>query len=76
MLFQSHIDELCNDILIINVSPKIQKDRLAKRNQDYESYLKLNKSYPRQEDKKKATAIINNDNDVASLYKKLDNYLR
>lgn len=72
MIFQSHIEELCNDIFIIEVSPLIQKERLIKRNGDYDSYIKLNESYYLQEDKKKATAIINNNKDVASLYKKLE----
>lgn len=72
MLFQSHIDDYADEIYLLSVDKKTQKERLLTRGVDPESYLKLNESYLRQEDKKKATAVIENNADAASLYSKLD----
>lgn len=70
LLWQSKIDELCDDIIIIESSKNIQKERLLKRGHDID-YLKLNESYLTQLNKKDATAIINNDSDLNSLKKRL-----
>ncbi len=72
LLFASHIDELAEEIYIIRTSKEKQIENLKSRNVDADSYLKLNESYKRQEKEKEATSIINNDKDLASLYKKLD----
>ncbi len=72
LLFASGLDYLADEIYIVEVSPKVQKERLEARNGDYKAYLELNKSYKAQEQKKKATAIINNDSDVASLVNSIE----
>lgn len=72
LLFQSHICDYADEIYILSIDKKNQKERLQSRNINIDEYLKLNESYYLQEDKKKATAVISNDGDVASLYSKLD----
>ena len=72
LLFASHIDELADEIYIIRASKERQMENLKIRGVDVTSYLKLNESYLRQEKEKEATAIILNDEDLASLYKKID----
>lgn len=71
LLFKAHIDELVDLIFIVEVNKNKQKDLLATRNIDIESYLTLNKDYYKQEKKEKATAIIINDSDIASLKNKI-----
>lgn len=75
LLFASGLDLLCDDIIIVKVDKNINIERLKKRNLDYAKYLELNKSYYLQEDTKKATKIIVNNDDVASLYKTIDNFI-
>lgn len=72
MLFQSHIDDYADEIYLLKVDKDIQIKRLKERGVDPTSFLKLNESYLKQEDKEKATAIILNNADVAFLYKRLD----
>lgn len=72
LLFASHIDELADEIYIIRASKDRQIENLKIRGVDVASYLKLNESYFRQEKEKEATAIILNDKDLTSLYKKVD----
>jgi formamidopyrimidine-DNA glycosylase len=72
LLFQSKIDDLADEIYIVYSSKEIQMKRLQARNGNIDSYLKLNESYLKQENKKKATALICNNKDVASLHKLID----
>ena len=72
MLFQSHIDDYADEIYLLLVDKDVQIKRLKERGVDPASFLKLNESYLKQEQKEKATALILNNADVASLYKRLD----
>ena len=75
LLFQSHIDDYADEIIILSVNKKIQEERLKSRGVNVDEFLKLNESYYAQEDKKKATCIIDNNDDVASLCSKLDKFI-
>ncbi len=72
LLFASKIDEYADEIYIVRTSKENQINRLAIRNGNIETYLKLNESYQKQEKINKATAIIHNDGDLSSLYKQID----
>lgn len=72
MLFKSHIDDYADKIVILSVDEKTQKQRLIERGVDVNQYLTLNKSYYDQEEKEKATVVISNNKDAASMFKKLD----
>ncbi len=72
LLFASNIDELADEIYIIRTPLDKQKEHLANRNVDITKYLKLNESYYKQEKENKATVIIENNSDLKSLYKKID----
>ncbi len=73
LLFKSHLDDFANKILLIQINPNIQRERLEKRSGNSDSYLKLNKSYFEQEDIKKADFVISNNSNLEDLYKELDN---
>lgn len=72
LLFASHIDELVDEIYIIRTPKERQIENLKTRGVDIDSYLKLNENYLNQEKEKEATKVILNDNDLASLFKKID----
>ena len=54
------------------ISKETQKDRLSKRGDDVTRMLELNKSFNAKENKKKATYVVDNNLDEASLHKNLD----
>ena len=68
LLFESHLDELADDIVYVDVNPDIQIERLKKRDKNYLNSLKINSNF-RIKNKEKATFVINNDGDVANLRK-------
>lgn len=66
LLFEAGLDLLCDKIIYVEASRQTQIEHLNARNSDVESSLKLNGKYNTL-NKKKATYIINNDNDIAHL---------
>ena len=71
LLYESGLDLLCDKVLYVTASKENQIKHLKARGSNVESSLELNKNY-NVSNKKKATHIIVNDNDVASLIKQLD----
>ena len=72
LLFESKVDHYFDTIVVIDIDPKIQKERLKKRNPQSAIYLEeINKTNRIDENKNKATYLINNDNDLASFKKEI-----
>lgn len=71
LLFESGLDLLCDKIIYVDVSDKIQKEHLLARNSNVDLSLKLNSDYNRQ-NKEKATHVIINNEDVANLTKQIN----
>lgn len=71
LLFESRIDDYCDDTLFIDISDKKQIENLIDRKEDIKKALKLNQNFNYQENKKKATYVIKNDKDIAHLNKEL-----
>ena len=70
-LFETELYLLCDKTIYVSVSNKSQKEHLKNRADDVEKALKLNANF-NVSNKKKATYIIYNDNDVANLKKEID----
>ena len=72
LLFESHLDDYCDETLIINVSYETQRQRLIERGVDPDKYLKLNFNFNLAKNKEKSTFIVDNDGSLEELYKSLD----
>ena len=70
LLFESHLDDFADEIIYIEVDESKQIERLKKRDINYDSLLKINKSFNK-ENKKKATYVISNNGDEAALKKQI-----
>ena len=70
-MFQAKCDEYCDKIVLLTIDEKIQKERLLKRNGQYESYLRINQSFYEQLDKNKIDYVIDNSSTVNNLNKKI-----
>ena len=71
LLFQAKCDEYCDKIVLLTIDENIQKERLLKRNGQYESYLRINQSFYEQLDKNKIDYVIDNSSTVNNLNKKI-----
>lgn len=72
LLFESKLDQICDEIIFVDVSKEQQIKNLENRKSDIKSSLELNKSFDEKLAKKKATLIINNNKDVANLNKQVE----
>ena len=70
-LFETDLYLLCDVTIYVDVPKEKQITNLKSRNEDVESSLKLNENF-NSKNKEKATLIIINDNNVASLEKQID----
>ena len=70
-LFESGLDLLCDKTIFVTSSKEKQIEHLKARGDDVEKALKLNANF-NEENKKKATHVIINDKDVASLESKVN----
>lgn len=75
LLFKAKLDDFADDIILLTVEDKLRKKRLKDRNGETKSYLKLNESYFKQENKEKASLILENNGDLNSLYQKIDQFI-
>lgn len=66
LLFESHLDDFADAIIYVDSSLENRKARLLKRDKNYQETLLINKDYDLS-NKKKATHVIVNDDEVASL---------
>ena len=76
LLFEAGLDVFCDETLYLDVNLKTQTERLSKRFLSVKDSLKLNQGFNVQENKKKATYIISNNNSLEELYIKLAKIIR
>lgn len=76
LLFESRIDDYCDETIYVDVSSKVQKERLALRSMPVDMALALNTGFDHINNKKKATYVIDNTKTVNDLYLQLDKIVR
>ena len=77
LLFEAHMEDLCDEIWVVYVSKEIQLERLMVRNQmDKKTALMRIEAQMSIEDKKeKADVIIDNSQGIDELYQQIDQRL-
>ena len=70
LLFESHLDDFADDIIYVDASLDVRKQRVEKRDKEYSKLLKINKDYD-EANKKKATHIVVNNKGIAELKKSI-----
>lgn len=70
LLFESHLDDFADDIIYVDASLEVRKQRVEKRDKEYSKLLKINKDYD-EANKKKATHIVVNNKGIAELKKSI-----
>lgn len=71
LLFESSVIDYCDETMVIDLPIDKQKANLVARGSNVEESLKLNQNY-NQDNKKKATYVINNDGDIDNLKSQLN----
>lgn len=72
LLFEAGLDDLCEQIIFVDIDQKTQKEHLTIRGDHIDSSLAINKSFNYEENKKKSTFVLLNNSSIDALYKKLD----
>lgn len=72
LLFEAKMDGLCSLALLLVADPSSQRERLEKEGRDAENLLALNRDYPLEKAKKKASLILENDGSIEELKKQVD----
>lgn len=72
LLFESHLDDYCDETILVNVDYKTQRNRLIDRGVDPDKYLTLNSNFELKKNKEKATFIVDNILSKEELFKKLE----
>lgn len=77
LLFEAHLEYLCDKIIVIYVDEKTQIKRLMERNQIDEENAKhlISQQLSLEEKKDRANYIIDNSDDLVSLYKNIEEML-
>lgn len=77
LLYESHLEYLCDYILVIYVDEKTQLERLKKRNQfnDEEAYARIHAQMSMEIKKEKANYVIDNRGLENELYAQVENFL-
>lgn len=76
LLFESRIDDYCDETIYIDILRQVQKERLALRKMPVDMALALNNGFDHVNDKKKATYVIDNSTTIEQLYKQLAKIVR
>lgn len=76
LLFESKMDDYCDETLYVDVKPETQKQRLSKRRIPFEISLALNAGFDADQNRKKATFVIDNSRSLSDLYWALDKIIR
>lgn len=72
LLFESKMDHYFDSIVVIDIDPEIQKERLLERDKEKAIYLEeINKTNKIDENKNKATYLINNSGSLTEFKKKI-----
>ncbi len=72
LLFETRFDDLCDVTILLTTDEKSQIERISSRGVNPTKAIELNNNFNEMENKKKATYVIVNNNDLPSLYKQLD----
>ncbi|WP_251716948.1 dephospho-CoA kinase [Lactobacillus agrestimuris] len=77
LLFESHAEKMCDQVLVITLPEKMQITRLMERNNltKEQAIARIHSQMPLSEKEVKATYVISNSGTVNDLYEKLDNLL-
>ena len=77
LLFEAHFDDLFDVIIVSEIDEKSQLARLKSRNpSNYMYLLEINKTNKIDQNKKKATYIINNTGDLSNLKKQVNKIIK
>ena len=78
LLFESGFESLCDGVLVISISPKLQVKRLMKRNNftKEEALVRINNQMPLSEKEKRATYVVANTGTIDDLEKRLSDLLQ
>lgn len=70
LLFEAHMEDLCDEIWVIYVSENLQLERLMNRNQltQQEALIRMNAQMSIEEKRKKADVVIDNSTTLDNLY--------
>lgn len=75
LLFEAGFDYLFDEIIYVDVTSSKQIELLKSRNSDVDSSLMLNSNFNKQDDKNKATIVIDNNGDLSHLHSQLKGLL-
>ena len=77
LLFESHAEKMCDQVLVITLPEKMQITRLMERNNltKEQAIARIHSQMPLSEKEAKATYVISNSGTVNDLCEKLDNLL-
>ena len=78
LLFESHLEYLCDKIIVVYVNETRQLMRLMKRDQIDESYAKtiMSQQISSEVKKNKADIVLDNNGDLQSLYEQIDKMMK
>ena len=76
LLFESKMDDYCDETIYVDVHPEIQKQRLSQRRLPVEISLALNTGFDADQNRKKATFVVDNSQPLSDLYAQLDKIIR
>lgn len=72
LLLPSHIDELCDAIILVKADESLRLSRLEQEGKDGKLSLKLNARYPLKSTEQKAAFVLRNDGSLEGLYQSID----
>jgi len=72
LLFESKLDDYCNETIYVDINPEIQKKRLENRRIPVEISLALNAGFDAKHNKQKATFVIDNSDSLDDLHHSLE----
>ena len=77
LLYESHLEYLCDEVVVVDVDEKTQYRRLMKRNgfTYEEAKARIEAQMPLAEKREKADHILDNRGDLESLYQQIDQLL-
>lgn len=78
LLFESHLEYLCDKIIVVYVSEARQLKRLMKRDQIDEDYAKtiMSQQISSEIKKNKADIVLDNNGDLQTLYKQIEKMMK
>lgn len=77
LLYEAHMEDLCDEIWVVYIDEQLQLERLMKRNQMEKetAKLRIHSQLSIEEKKKKADVVINNQTTLQALYQQIEKRL-